>query len=68
MMMTVRPRTIAHILLDNPLAVVVERQRSLIQDADAWIGGEGSGDGDALALAAGEVGPTLLGVNSRAGG
>jgi hypothetical protein len=50
----------AHILLDDSLAVVVERRRGLIQDQDVRIGGERSGDGDALARAAGEVGPALL--------
>jgi hypothetical protein len=45
----------AHILLDDPLA----RLRDLIQGRTR-IGGERSGDGDALALAAGEVRAALL--------
>ncbi len=53
MMMTVRPlRDPLHVLLDDALALVVERARRLVEDQDARIGDEGAGDGDALALAA----------------
>ena len=61
MMITVRPCTIcAHVVLDDALALVVERAGRLVEDQDARVGGERAGDGDALALAAGEVGAALL--------
>src|SRR5580658_4363825 len=41
-----------HVLLDDALALVVERARRLVEDQDPRIGDEGAGDGDALALAA----------------
>ena len=50
----------AHVVLNDPLAVVVERRGRLVEDEDARIGGERAGDGDPLALAAGEVGAALL--------
>ncbi len=50
---TVRPWTISpHVLLDDALALVVERAGRLVEDQDARIGDQGAGDGDALALAA----------------
>jgi hypothetical protein len=45
--------------LDDALALVVERAGGLVEDQDARPGGERAGDGDALALAAGQVGATL---------
>ena len=42
------------------LALVVERARRFIEDEDARVGGESARDGDALALAAGEIGAPLL--------
>src|SRR6202048_5288647 len=45
---------LAHVLLDDALALVVERARGLIEDQDAWVGHQGAGNGDALALPAGE--------------
>ena len=41
-----------HVLLDDALALVVERARRLVEDQDARIGDERAGNGDALALAA----------------
>src|SRR5215813_13748303 len=40
-----------HVALDDPLALVVEGARRLVEDQDARIADEGAGDGDALALA-----------------
>ena len=54
-MMTVRPLgDPLHVLLDDPLALVVERARRLVEDQDARIGNERAGNGDALALTARE--------------
>src|SRR5579871_1023543 len=50
----------AHVALDQPLAVVVERRGRLVEDENARIGRERPGDRDALALAAGEIGAALL--------
>src|ERR1700730_19109610 len=44
-----------HVLLDGPLALVVERARRLVEDEDPRIGDEGAGHRDALALGAGEA-------------
>ena len=53
MMNTVRPcGDLRHVLLDDPLAFVVERAGRLVEDQDARIGDQRAGDGDALALAA----------------
>ena len=61
MMMTVRfCDDVAHVALDDALALVVERAGRLVEDQDRRIGGERAGDGDALALAAGKVGAALL--------
>ena len=55
MISTVRPLAISlHVLLDDPLALVVERARRLVEDQDARIGDQRARDGDALALAAGQ--------------
>src|ERR1700730_5984865 len=45
---------LAHVLLDDALALVVERARGLIEDQDAWVGHQGAGNGDTLALPPGE--------------
>ena len=50
----------AHVLLDDPLALVVERRGRLVEDQNARIGGQRAGDGDALALAARQVRAALL--------
>jgi len=42
--------------VDKSLALGIERGSGLVQQEDAWIGENGAGDGDALALAAGELG------------
>ena len=61
MMKTVRFCTIWRMLrLDDPLALVIERRGRLVEDQDRRIGGERAGDGDPLALAAGEIGAALL--------
>src|SRR5450759_2418414 len=41
-----------HVLLDGPLAFIIQRARCLVKDQDTWIRDEGAGNGDALALAA----------------
>ena len=51
---------LAHVVLDDALAVVVERAGRLIEDQDARVGRERPRDRDALALAAGQVGAALL--------
>src|ERR1700736_600663 len=45
---------LAHVLLDDALALVIERARSLVEDEDARIGYTGTRNGDALALSPGE--------------
>ena len=50
----------AHVALDDALALVVERRGRFVEDEDARIGDQRAGDGDALALAAGEIGAALL--------
>ena len=52
-------RNAPHVVLDDPLALVIERARRLVEDQDARIGDEGARDGDALALAAGEIAAAL---------
>jgi hypothetical protein len=41
-------------LLHQPLALGVERARRLVEDEDGRVEQQGAGDGEALALAAGE--------------
>src|SRR6266849_1354052 len=48
-----------HVLLDDPLALIVERARRLVEDQDARIGNERACDGQTLALAAGQAGAPL---------
>src|SRR5262245_45258633 len=48
-----------HVLLDDPLALIVERARRLVEDQDARIGNERARDGETLALAAREAGAAL---------
>ena len=48
-----------HILVDNTLALLIERARCFIEDQNARIVNEGSGNGDALALAAGKQRPAF---------
>src|ERR1700730_12639470 len=45
---------LAHVLLDDALALVVERARGLIEDQDARGGHQGARNGDTLALPPGE--------------
>src|SRR5262249_30345799 len=45
----------SHVVLDDPLAFIVERARGLIEDQDARVGDECAGNRDALALAAGQA-------------
>ena len=53
MMRTVRPLAISpHVVLDDALALVVERAGRLVEDQDARVGDQRARDGDALALAA----------------
>src|SRR5258708_7600342 len=44
-----------HVLLDGPLAFVIERAGRLIEDENARIGNERAGDRDTLALPAGKT-------------
>jgi hypothetical protein len=48
-------RDLAHVLLDDALALIVERAGRLVEDQDARIGDERARDGDALTLPAGEA-------------
>src|SRR5262245_36077449 len=43
---------LVHVLLNDPLALVIEGAGRLVEDENARIGDESAGDGDALALAA----------------
>src|SRR5947199_344476 len=43
-----------HVVLDDPLALVVQRAGRLVEDQDARVGGERAGNRDTLALAAGQ--------------
>ena len=45
-----------HVLLDDPLALVIELARRLVEDQDARVLHQGAGDGDALALPARQSG------------
>src|SRR6202045_2440288 len=45
---------LAHVLLNDALALVVERARCLVEDQDARVADQGARNGDALALAARE--------------
>src|SRR5271155_5446140 len=47
---------VRHVLLDDPLALVVERARRLVEDQDSRVHDQGAGDRDALALAARKCG------------
>jgi len=49
-----------HVLLDEALALVVERARGLVEDEDRRVDRQRARDGDALALAAGEIDAALL--------
>src|SRR5215472_3415146 len=48
-----------HVLLDDPLALIVERARRFVEDQDARVGNERARDGQTLALAAREAGAAL---------
>lgn len=48
-----------HVVLDDPLALVVERARRLVEDQDARVGDEGAGDCDPLPLSAREAAAAL---------
>src|SRR5580693_7723933 len=50
---------LGHVLLNNALALVVERARRLVEDEDARVGNQRTGDGDALPLAAGQAAAAL---------
>ena len=52
-------RDLAHVLLDDALALVVERAGRLVEDQDARIADQGAGDGDALALPARQAAAAL---------
>src|SRR5579883_189050 len=49
----------AHILLDDALALIIERARRLVENEDARIGDERAGDRNALTLSAGEAAAAL---------
>ena len=51
---------LAHVALDDALALVVERRGRLVEDQDRRVGGERASDGEPLALAAGKVGAAFL--------
>src|SRR5262249_37939764 len=40
-----------HVLLDHPLALIIERARRLVEDQDPRVGDESAGDRDPLLLA-----------------
>src|ERR1700722_2111393 len=46
---------LGHVLLNDPLTLVVERARRLVEDQDARIGNQRAGDGEALTLACGQA-------------
>src|SRR6516162_2338245 len=48
-----------HVLLDDPLALIVERTRRFVEDQDARVGNESAGDGQALTLPARQAGTAL---------
>jgi hypothetical protein len=43
----------------------VERAEGLVHEKDRWIGGEGAGNADTLALASGELARSALGIFAR---
>ena len=45
---------LAHVALDQRLGLIVEGTGGLVEDEDPGVGQQGAGDGDALALTAGE--------------
>src|SRR5216684_5735238 len=48
-----------HVLLNDPLALIIESARRLVEDEDARVGNQRTGDGDALPLAAGQAAAAL---------
>lgn len=50
---------LAHVALDQRLGLIVEGAGGLVEDEDPGVGQQGAGDGDALALTAGERGAPL---------
>src|SRR5262249_8225684 len=52
-------RNLLHVLVNDPLALIVERARRLVEDEDARIADQRPGDSDALALAARQACPAL---------
>src|ERR1700730_6208157 len=50
---------VAQAVLDHGLGLGVEGAGGLVEDEDAGVGQDGPGDGDALALAAGELDTAL---------
>src|SRR6516165_12452467 len=50
---------LVHVVLDDPLALIVERARRLVEDQDARIGDERARDRDALTLTTGEAAAAL---------
>jgi len=48
-----------HILLDDTLALIIERARGLVENKDARVHDQRPSNGDALALAAGEAAAAL---------
>jgi hypothetical protein len=50
----------AHVVLNDPLAVVVERRGGLVEEKDTRVNHKCASNGDALALAARKVGAALL--------
>src|ERR1700732_1670127 len=49
----------AHVVLDDALALVIERAGGLVENQNAGIGHQGTGNSDALPLTARETAPTL---------
>lgn len=49
-----------HIVLDDALTLVIEHARRLIENQDAWIGGERARDRDPLTLPARKIGTAFL--------
>ena len=41
-----------HVLLDDALALIVERAGGFVEDQNTWIGNEGAGNGNPLTLTA----------------
>src|ERR1700722_1232756 len=52
-------RDALHVLLDEPLTFVVKRACRFVENQDAWIGNECSGDRDPLTLSARQTGAAL---------